>query len=81
MSEASATASKTTSILRLPEDVVPERSMLVYKYFADHLPSFARQDLPVLIRKRILKDTLSGLAAMHEKNIVHTGNLCRILNL
>ena len=51
--------------------------MFVYGYFADDLLSFARQDLPVLFRKRILRDRLRGLAALHERNIVHTGKLGR----
>ena len=51
--------------------------MFVYRYFADHLLSFARQDLPSLLSKRILRDTLRGLAALHKRNIVHTGKLGR----
>jgi hypothetical protein len=39
---------------------------------ADHLLSLVRKELPVLVTKRILKDTLRGLAALHEQNIVHT---------
>jgi hypothetical protein len=49
--------------------------MFVYKYFADHLLSFARQELPIMLSKRILKDTLHRLAALHAQNIVHTGKL------
>lgn len=59
--------------LRVSEDVVPEQSIFVYKYLADHLLSFVQKDLPVLVNKRILQDTLRGLAALHEQNIVHTG--------
>jgi hypothetical protein len=58
--------------LRLSEDV-PEQSIFVYRYLADHLLGFVRKDPPVLLTKRILKDTLRGLAALHEQNIVHTG--------
>jgi hypothetical protein len=43
---------------------------------ADHLLSLVRKELPVLVTKRILKDTLRGLAALHEQNIVHTGMSC-----
>jgi hypothetical protein len=59
--------------LRLSVDVVPEQSIFVYKYLADHLLGFVRKEPPVLLTKRILKDTLRGLAALHEQNIVHTG--------
>lgn len=30
-------------------------------------------DLPIALTKRILKDTLRGLAGLHDHNIVHTG--------
>ncbi|KAH6710896.1 calcium/calmodulin dependent protein kinase [Leptodontidium sp. MPI-SDFR-AT-0119] len=58
--------------LRLSVDAVPERSMFVYRYFADHLLSFAQKELPIRLTKRILKDSLRGLAALHDQNIVHT---------
>jgi hypothetical protein len=60
--------------LRLLQDTVPEQSMFVYKYFTDDLLSLARIDLPIALTKRILKDTLRGLAALHDQNIVHAGN-------
>lgn len=59
--------------LRLMQDTVPEQSIFVYKYFNDHLLSLAQKDLSIALTKRILKDTLRGLAALHDKNIVHTG--------
>ncbi|KAK4983981.1 hypothetical protein LTR50_006891 [Elasticomyces elasticus] len=58
--------------LRLLEDTVPEHSMFVYRYFTDDLLSLAQKDLPIALTKRILKDTLRGLAALHDQNIVHT---------
>lgn len=39
----------------------------------DHLLNLAQEDLPLPLTKRILKDTLQGLAALHDQNIVHTG--------
>jgi len=33
------------------------------------------KEVPVLLKKRILKDTLRGLAALHEQNVVHNGKL------
>ncbi|KAI0818195.1 kinase-like domain-containing protein [Xylaria sp. FL0064] len=58
--------------LRLACDKIPEQSTLVYGYFSDHLLSLAQTDLPIQVTKRILKDALRGLAALHEHNIVHT---------
>jgi serine/threonine protein kinase len=59
--------------LRLSHDIIPEEATLVYHYFTDHLLSLAQKDLPLAVTKRILKDTLRGLAALHDQNIVHTG--------
>ncbi|PSS07171.1 hypothetical protein M430DRAFT_23320 [Amorphotheca resinae ATCC 22711] len=58
--------------LRLSHDIIPEEATLVYHYFTDHLLSLAQKDLPLAVTKRILKDTLRGLAALHDQNIVHT---------
>ncbi|KKA21774.1 hypothetical protein T310_4199 [Rasamsonia emersonii CBS 393.64] len=58
--------------LRVSQDTIPEPSMFVYEYFTDDLLSLAQKDLPLTVTKRILKDTLRGLAAMHDQNIVHT---------
>lgn len=49
--------------------------MFVYKYFTDDLLSLVRKNLPIAHTKRILKDTLRGLAALHDHNIIHTGKL------
>jgi serine/threonine protein kinase len=59
--------------LRLSQDVILEQSTLVYVYFTDHLLNLAQKDLPLALTKRILKDTLRGLVALHDQNIVHTG--------
>ena len=48
--------------------------MFVYKYFTGHLLSLAQKDMPLVLTKRILKDTLRGLAALHDQHIVHAGN-------
>jgi hypothetical protein len=47
--------------------------MFVYEYFADDLLSLVQKDLPIALTKRILKDTLRELTALHEQQIVHTG--------
>lgn len=55
--------------LRLLEDTIQEQSMFVYKYFTGHLLSLAQKDLPIALTKRVLKDTLRGLAVLHDQNI------------
>lgn len=60
--------------LRVSCDTIPDRSTFVYKYFSDHLLSLAQENPPLSAVKRILKDALQGLAKLHEKDIVHTGN-------
>lgn len=65
---------KGTLHLRLLHDTIQGRNMFVYKYFKDDLLSLMRYvDLPGPAAKLILKNTLRGLAALHAKNIVHTG--------
>ncbi|KAK2759986.1 hypothetical protein FQN54_002722 [Arachnomyces sp. PD_36] len=57
--------------LRLPQDTIPGRGTFVYKYFSDHFLDLVQRDLPINLTKRILKDTLRGIAALHDKDIVH----------
>ncbi|KAA6413751.1 MAG: serine threonine kinase [Lasallia pustulata] len=45
--------------------------MFVFQYFTDHLLSLAQMDIPTALTKQILKDTLRGLAVLHDQNIVH----------
>ena len=59
--------------VRVACDNIPSRSSFVYHYFSDDLLSLARQDLPLSLVKRIIKDSLRGLAALHDRRIVHTG--------
>ncbi|MCJ1266416.1 hypothetical protein MMC22_006301 [Lobaria immixta] len=60
------------SYIRLLQDTITEQSMFVFKYFTGQLLSLAQMDLPIALTKRILKDTLRGLAGLHDHNIVHT---------
>lgn len=68
------------SHVRLAQDTIPERSIFVFEYFADHLLHLAREDLPLDVKKRILKDTLRGIAELHDQDIVHTGRLNPLQN-
>ncbi|OJJ43918.1 hypothetical protein ASPZODRAFT_72814 [Penicilliopsis zonata CBS 506.65] len=58
--------------VRLPQDIIPEKSMFVFEYFTDHLLHLAQTDLSVAARKKILKDALHGIAELHDQDIVHT---------
>lgn len=58
--------------IRVADDAIPDQSMFAYKYFKDHLLSFAQRNVPLPLMKRILRDSLRGIAALHEKGIVHT---------
>ena len=59
--------------LRLPYDKVPEQSLFIYEYCTGHLLSLAQKWLPIALTKRILKDALRGLAALHDHDIIHNG--------
>ncbi|OTA81845.1 hypothetical protein M434DRAFT_85157, partial [Hypoxylon sp. CO27-5] len=57
--------------LRALRDTVPDQRMFVNEYMTDHLLNFAFKDIPLSIQKRVLRDTLRGLAALHNQNIAH----------
>jgi len=58
--------------LRVAVDSISEHSMFAYNYLRGDLPSFSQKDVPLPLTKRILRDTLHGIAALHDKGIVHT---------
>lgn len=58
-------------------DTVPERKIFVFDHLQTNLLQLAQKDLPQSAMKHILKCTLSGIAAMHEKGIVHNGSRTR----
>lgn len=62
--------------MRIVCDSVPDQPIFFYQYLSDHLPSFAPEDPGLPVIKRVLKkDTLRGIAAMHDQDVVHTGML------
>lgn len=63
---------RVSPYVRVPEDTIPDESMFVYKYLRDHLLSFGQKDISLPIKKRILRDALRGISALHHKGIVHT---------
>jgi serine/threonine protein kinase len=56
------------------EDTAPTHSIFIFKYLQENLLGLIQKNLPIAITKKILKDALQGLAAMHDKDIVHNGN-------
>ncbi|KAF2815025.1 kinase-like protein [Mytilinidion resinicola] len=58
--------------VRVSDDSIPDKSMFVDKYLKDHLLGFVQKDNPLPVTKRILRDALRGIAATHDKGIVHT---------
>lgn len=61
------------SHVRLAVDTIPDKSMFVFEHFTGHLLTLAQKNLPLVMIKRILKDALTGLAELHDQDIVHTG--------
>ncbi|KAI1413503.1 Ca2+/calmodulin-dependent protein kinase [Hypoxylon sp. FL1857] len=57
--------------LRALRDTVPDQRMFVNEYMTDHLLNFAFKTIPLSVQKRVLRDTLRGLAALHNQNIAH----------
>ncbi|CRL24102.1 Serine/threonine-protein kinase, Ulk1/Ulk2 [Penicillium camemberti] len=60
------------SHVRLAVDTIPDKSMFVFEHFTDHLLTLAQKDFPITVIKRILKNALTGLAELHDRDIVHT---------
>lgn len=61
--------------LRLPSDIIPGKSIFVYKYLTDDFLSLVKQRLPKADRKKILKACLQGIAELHERDVVHLGKM------
>jgi hypothetical protein len=65
--------SRSPFVLTL-EDTSEAYTMLIYPYPRDDfLKLCATRQLSLMSRKRILKDALRGIAALHAKDFVHTG--------
>ncbi|EGD85911.2 hypothetical protein H113_06887 [Trichophyton rubrum MR1459] len=58
--------------LRVAKDTVPEHLLFTYDFLTEDLLGLARKDgFSYTARKRILRDSLTGLAALHERGILH----------
>ncbi|KAG4439251.1 hypothetical protein IFR05_005289 [Cadophora sp. M221] len=57
--------------IRLPWDTIPGQRIFVYKYLADDFLSLVRKQIPKQATKQILRDSLRGIAELHDQQIVH----------
>ena len=57
--------------VRVAVDDIPAHSMFAYRFARGHLLSFAQRDVPLPVMKRVLRDSLRGIAALHGKGIVN----------
>ncbi|KAK0125551.1 hypothetical protein ONS96_009387 [Cadophora gregata f. sp. sojae] len=58
--------------LRTMVDGVPGPDLFIYPFLKTNLLQFSQNKLSNATRKDILKSALTGLAALHEKNIIHS---------
>ncbi|KFY43408.1 hypothetical protein V494_02007 [Pseudogymnoascus sp. VKM F-4513 (FW-928)] len=57
--------------IRLPLDTIPDQRIFVYKCLTDDFLSLVRKQISMQSRKRILRDSLRGIAELHDQGIVH----------
>ena len=62
----------TSPYVRIAVDKVPTESMFVYKHLREDFLSFAQRDVSLSVTKRVLRDALRGITALHNRGIVHT---------
>lgn len=59
--------------LRTVVDCVPDPELFIYPFLETNLLQFNQKNLTKATRRSMLKSALVGLAALHERNIIHTG--------
>lgn len=59
--------------VRAAVDFVPEFELFIYRYLVGDLLRLRKKALSKDGRRSILRDALTGLAEMHDRNIMHTG--------
>ena len=64
--------------LRTVVDGLPGPELFIYQFLETDLLQFSQKKLTEATRRHILKSALLGLAALHERNIMHTGELSNI---
>jgi hypothetical protein len=59
--------------LRTVVDGLPGPELFIYPYLQTDFLQFSQKNLSETTRRSMLKSALVGLAALHERNIIHTG--------
>ncbi|GAD96440.1 calcium/calmodulin dependent protein kinase, putative [Paecilomyces variotii No. 5] len=57
--------------IRLPCDHIPGQRILVYQYLTYDFLRLVQKRIPIRSRKKILKDSLRGIAELHDRDVVH----------
>ena len=60
--------------VRLPWDTVAGQRIPVYRYLTDDFLSLVNKQITERATKKILKDSLRGIAELHNHHIIHLGN-------
>lgn len=70
-----------SSYVRTAVDSIPERHILVFPYLEKELLHVDTACLSPVAKKVIIRDALAGLADLHDKHIIHTGQSlsCKIV--
>lgn len=66
--------------LRTVVDGLPGPELFIYPFLQTDLLQFSQKNLTETTRKSMLKRGLVGLAALHDRNIIHTGRFHTILS-
>lgn len=65
---------RDSPFIRLPVDVIPDKRIFVFEFLEEDLFSLIKKQVPPHITRKILKDSLQGMAESHSQDIVHLGN-------
>lgn len=66
--------------LRTIVDGLPGPELFIYPFLQTDFLQFSQKKLSEATRKSMLKKALVGLAALHDRNIIHTGGLYALLS-
>ena len=61
--------------LRTVVDGLPGPELFIYPFLESDFLQFSQKNLTEATRRSMLKSALVGLAALHERNIIHTGRM------
>ena len=59
--------------LRTVIDIIPDFELFVYRFLAVDLLQICQTPLSMETRRSILRSALTGLAELHDRGIIHTG--------